>query len=642
MPSSQINTTLPDGSQREFEAGVTGLQIAEAIGARLARAAVAITVDGKLVDLSSPLDHDASVAIVTFSSAEGEEVYRHSTAHVLAQAVLRLFPEAKPTIGPPIAEGFYYDFDVPKPFNDEDLAAIEAEMRKIIEADLPFERQEVSADEARALFATNPYKIELIDGLTSAESTEPSSTISVYRDGDFADLCRGPHLPSTGRIVAFKLTSVAGAYWHGDEKLPMLSRIYGTSYPDKKALAEHLERIEEAKRRDHRVLGRDLDLFSFHEEAGAGLVYYHPRGAMLRRVIEDFSINEHLKRGYDIVTTPHLIKSDIWQTSGHAQQGYPMYYTEVDGQSYGIKPMNCPGHILIYKTKTRSYRDLPIRYFELGTVYRHELSGVLHGLLRVRGFTQDDAHIFCTPDQLEGEIVGVIDFARFMLNTFGFSEFKVFLSTRPEKSIGSDEIWQRATDALVQALTHNGLDYEIDEGGGAFYGPKIDIKIKDAIGRYWQGPTIQCDFTQPENFEVNYVGEDGQEHRACMVHRVVLAGIERFLALVIENCGGAFPVWLAPVQVMVLPIADRHQGYAAEVRDRLREAGFRAEADLASSTLNSKVRAAEMQKYPYMLVVGDKESEAGTVAVRHREEGDLGPKQLDEFIGRLREEAMPG
>jgi threonyl-tRNA synthetase len=555
----------------------------------------------------------------------------------MAQAVVRLFPEAQPTIGPPIAEGFYYDFDVAKPFSDDDLVAIEAEMQKIVAADLPFERKEVCAEEAKALFAGNPYKVELIEGLG-----EEAVSITLYTDGEFVDLCRGPHVPSTGRIGAFKLTSVAGAYWHGDEKLPMLSRIYGTSFPDKKALAEHLERIEEAKRRDHRILGRDLDLFSFHEEAGAGLVYYHPRGATLRRVIEDLSIKEHLKRGYEIVQTPHLIKADIWQTSGHAQQGYPMYYTEIDEQSYGIKPMNCPGHILIYKTKTRSYRDLPIRYFELGTVYRHELSGVLHGLLRVRGFTQDDAHIFCTFEQLEAEIIGVIDFAKFMLKTFGFEEFKVFLSTRPEKSIGSAEIWEQATAALVKALADNGMEYEVDEGGGAFYGPKIDIKIKDALGRLWQGPTIQCDFTQPDNFDVNYIGEDGQEHRVCMVHRVVLAGIERFLALVIENYGGAFPVWLSPVQVMVLPIADRHQEYAKQVRDRLFAEGFRVEADLASSTLGSKIRAAEMQKYPYMLVVGDKEMEAGAVAVRHREEGDLGPRPLEEFVARLKAEATAG
>ena len=634
---ANITITLPDGSQKELEAGSTALQVAESIGARLTKAALAAKVNDQLVDLSTPINEDAEVAIVTFSSPEGEEVYRHSSAHVMAQAVLRLFPEAKPTIGPPIAEGFYYDFDVPKAFSDDDLVAIEAEMQKIVDADVPFARKEASAEEAKALFAGNPYKVELIEGLG-----EEAASITLYTDGEFVDLCRGPHVPSTGRIGAFKLTSVAGAYWHGDEKLPMLSRIYGTSFPDKKALAEHLERIEEAKRRDHRTLGRDLDLFSFHEAAGAGLVYYHPRGATLRRVIEELSIKEHLKRGYEIVQTPHLIKSDIWQTSGHAQQGYPMYYTEIDEQSYGIKPMNCPGHILIYKTKTRSYRDLPIRYFELGTVYRHELSGVLHGLLRVRGFTQDDAHIFCTFEQLEGEIIGVIDFAKFMMKTFGFEEFKVFLSTRPEKSIGSAEIWEQATAALVKALTDNGMEYEVDEGGGAFYGPKIDIKIKDALGRLWQGPTIQCDFTQPDNFDVNYIGEDGQEHRVCMVHRVVLAGIERFLALVIENYGGAFPLWLSPVQVMVLPIADRHQEYAKQVRDRLFAEGFRVEADLASSTLGSKIRAAEMQKYPYMLVVGDKEMEAGAVAVRHREDGDLGPQPLDEFVARLKAEAKPG
>jgi len=422
----------------------------------------------------------------------------------------------------------------------------------------------------------------------------------------------------------------------------MLQRIYGTAYPDKKLLEEHLHRIEEAKRRDHRKLGAELDLFSFHQEAGAGLPYYHPKGAMLRQTVLDFSIREHLKRGYQLLRTPHLIKSDIWYTSGHRQQGYPMYFTEIDGQEYGVKPMNCPGHILIYKTHTRSYRDLPIRYFELGTVYRHERAGVLHGLMRVRGFTQDDAHIFCREDQLLDELTGVIDFAAFMMRTFGFPEYKVYLATRPEKSVGSDAQWELATAKLVEALDANGLQYEEDPGGGAFYGPKIDVKIKDAIGRLWQCPTIQCDFTQPERFDITYVGEDGQPHRPVMIHRVVLAGIERFLGVLIENYAGAFPVWLAPVQVAVLPISDRHLEYADQVAAKLFDAGLRVEVDRWGGTLGNKIRTAETQKVPYMFVVGDKEAEAGAVAVRSRERGDLGPVALVEALAMVARENVPG
>ncbi len=633
---SAINVTLPDGSIMECDRGTTVLQVAQNIGERLGRAAVAGKINGDLVDLSTPLDGDAAIEIVTFDSEEGKDVYWHSSAHVMADAVLRLFPDAKLTIGPPIDEGFYYDFDVEQPFSEEDLEKIEAEMKAIVKADIPFERREVSIDEARELFKDNPYKLELVN-----EIAEADDSISLYTHGGFTDLCRGPHLPSSSRIKAFKLTSVAGAYWRGDEKNPMLSRIYGVAYPDKKILKEHLEQIEEAKRRDHRRLGRELDLFSFHEEAGVGLPYYHPKGAMLRQIVCDFSIKEHLKRGYELLRTPHLIKSDIWTTSGHRQQGYPMYFTEIDGQEYGIKPMNCPGHILIYKTHTRSYRDLPIRYFELGTVYRHEMSGVLHGLMRVRGFTQDDAHIFCREDQLQDEITGVIDFATFMMRTFGFPEYKVYLSTRPEKSVGTDEQWEIATQALIQALHANNLEYEEDPGGGAFYGPKIDIKVKDAIGRLWQCPTIQCDFTQPERFDITYVGEDGKEHRPVMLHRVVLAGIERFLGVLIENYAGAFPLWLAPVQATILPITDRNNDFADQIAARMFDEGFRVEVDKLSGTLGNKIRNAEMQKVPYMLVVGDKEQEAGAAALRSREEGDLGPQPLDDIIARLKSEDVP-
>ena len=633
-----VQLTLPDGSKTECERGTTVLQVAESIGSRLAKAAVAGKLDGELVDLSTPIEQDAGLEVVTFDSPEGKDVYWHSSAHVMADAVLRLFPNSKLTIGPPIEDGFYYDFDTDVTFSENDLAKIKAEMQKIVEADIAFVRREVSAAEARELFKDNPYKLELVDQIEA----DDESAISLYEHGGFVDLCRGPHLPATGRLKAFKLTSVAGAYWHGDERNPMLQRIYGTAYPDKKLLKEHLERIEEAKRRDHRRLGTELDLFSFHQEAGAGLPYYHPKGAMIRQLVLDFCIEEHLKRGYELLRTPHLIKSDIWYTSGHRQQGYPMYFTEIDGQEYGIKPMNCPGHILIYKTHTRSYRDLPIRYFELGTVYRHERAGVLHGLFRVRGFTQDDAHIFCREDQLLDELTGVIDFAAFMMRTFGFLQYKVYLATRPEKSVGTDEQWELATDKLIEALEANDLDYELDPGGGAFYGPKIDIKVKDAIGRLWQCPTIQCDFTQPERFDITYVAEDGKEHRPVMIHRVVLAGIERFLGILIENYAGAFPLWLAPVQVAILPITDRNIEYAQQVQSRLFDEGFRAETDRYGGTLGNKIRNAEMQKVPYMFILGDKEQEAGSVAVRSREEGDLGPQPLEEAIAKLKAENAPG
>ena len=634
---STISLILPDGSTLEVPRGTTGLQVAESIGSRLAKAALAVRLDGRIQDLERPLEESGEFAVYTFSDAEGQEVYRHSAAHVMAAAVLRLFREARPTIGPAIPDGFYYDFEMPRPFTEEDLERIEAEMHKLVKADLPFVRREVSVAEAREIFADNPYKLELIEELEA----EGETVLSVYEMGEFTDLCRGPHVPSTGRIKAYKLTSMAAAYWRGDENRQSLQRLYGTAYPDPQALQEHLDRLEQARLRDHRKLGRELGLFTFFEQAGAGLPYYLPNGAMLRQTVCDFALQQHLRRGYQLLRTPHLIRSDIWETSGHAQQNYPMYYTDIEGQSYGIKPMNCPGHILIYNSQTHSYRDLPVRYFELGTVYRHERSGVLHGLLRVRGFTQDDAHIFCTPEQLTSELIGVLNFARDMLRTFGFSEFEVDLSTRPEKSMGSDENWEHATEALAAALQEAGLEYHVDEGEGAFYGPKIDIKLKDAIGRLHQGPTIQCDLNMPDRFDVNYVGEDGKEHRAVMIHRVVLAGIERFLGLLIEHYAGAFPIWLAPVQVRVLPITERALEYGRQVRDGLLQAGLRAELDDSQGTLSAKIRDAELLRLPYMLVVGDREAESGQVAVRHREEGDLGPQPLEDFLARLREEAQP-
>lgn len=661
---SEIQITLPDGSQRQVQSGTTALQIAESIGARLAKAAVAAKFNDEVIDLTRPLETDGNLAILTFDSEEGKSVYWHSAAHIMADAVMRVFPHAKPTIGPAIEEGFYYDFHMDRPFNEDDLEKIEAEMKKIVDADLPFACHVVTAAEAREKWEQqgNEYKVELVADIIAAEKGVDAPRgeeqiaqfeeehaadydqvqASIYEHGSYVDLCRGPHVPSTGRIKAFKLITSSGAYWRGSEMNPMLQRIYGIAFPKKELLEEYLEKLEQARQRDHRKLGRELDLFSFHEEAGAGLVYYHPKGAMLRHLVTDFTTKEHMKRGYQMVRTPHIIKSDIWEISGHAQQGYPMYYTEIEGQSYGIKPMNCPGHILIYKTHKHSYRELPLRYFELGTVYRHERSGVLHGLLRVRGFTQDDAHIFCTPEQLNDEIIGVIDFAKYMLNTFGFEHFEVFLSTRPEKSVGSDELWEMATNALTKALNDKGLPFEIDEGGGAFYGPKIDVKVRDAIGRMWQCATIQCDFNNPERFDMTYVGEDGQEHRPVMIHRVVLAGIERFLGIMIENYGGAFPVWLSPVQVKVLPITDKQLDYAAAVTRKLQDAGYRAELDESNATLGAKIRDAELQKLPYMLIVGAKEEEAGAVAVRHREEGDLGPQPLEAFMERLCKENVPG
>ncbi|HUU08847.1 MAG TPA: threonine--tRNA ligase [Dehalococcoidales bacterium] len=560
------------------------------------------------------------------SAEEKLEMMRHSTSHVMAGAVQSIFPGAKFGIGPAIKDGFYYDFDLPRPLIPDDLPVIEAKMKEIVAANLPFSREEVAKEEAKKLFAAQPYKLELIDEIGDER-------VSLYRQGDFVDLCRGPHLEATGEIKAFKLASIAGAYWRGDETRPMLQRIYGVAFDTEQDLAEHLRRLDEAAKRDHRKLGRELDLFSIHEEAGPGLVHWHPKGAVVRRLIEDFWKDEHIKRGYDIVYTPHIAKLDLWKTSGHWEFYRENMYSpmDVEGQEYVIKPMNCLGHILIYKTRLRSYRELPMRYAELGTVYRYERSGVMHGLSRVRGFTQDDAHIFCGFDQLEDEVVGVLDLARFMINTFGFDNYQVLLSTRPEKYAGAAQMWEQATDTLKQALKRLNIDYAIDPGQGVFYGPKIDIKLEDAQGRAWQGPTIQVDFNLPQRFNVTYVGEDGQEHLVAMVHRTVLGSMERFMASLIEHYGGAFPVWLAPVQVAVIPVADRHLDYAHRLETELKQAGIRAEVDTRSERVNLKVRQAEMSKIPYMLVVGDKEVDAATVSVRQRGSEQLTSQTLDQF-----------
>ncbi len=625
---SEIQLRLLDGSEKKYAAGITGQEVAEKIGSRLAKDALAIKVDGRLQDLNVSLEHNAAIEIVTFGAPEGREVYWHSTSHLMAHAVKRIFPQAKLAIGPAIDEGFYYDFDFERPFTPEDLTRIEAKMAELSKASVPIRRKTISKAEAIALFqkSAEPYKVELIQEL-------PDDVISIYEQEDFTDLCRGPHVASTAKIKSFKLVSVAGAYWRGDEKNKMLQRIYGISFPTKEALDEYLVRLEEIKRRDHRKLGKELDLFSLSEEVGGGLALWHPRGALIRKTIEDFWRDEHQKNGYDFVYSPHVGRANLWETSGHLSFYRENMYSsmDVEGQEYYVKPMNCPFHIMIYKNKLRSYRDLPLRFAELGTVYRFERSGVLHGLLRVRGFTQDDAHIFVAPEDMEQEIIRVIDFVVTMLRTFGFQEFKAYIATRPEDAVGDNARWEQATQALKIAADKVDLAYEMDEGGGAFYGPKIDIKIKDALGRLWQCSTVQFDFNLPDRFDMTYVGIDNQAHRPYVVHRALLGSMERFFGMLIEHYAGAFPVWLAPVQAKVLSITDKQLEYAKGVRDKLRAAGIRAELDARSEKVGFKIREAELEKTPYILVVGDKEVQQNAVAVRVRGGKDLGVMRLEEF-----------
>ena len=559
---------------------------------------------------------------------------RHSAAHVMADAVLKLFPEAKMGIGPPTRDGFYYDFEVARPFTPEDLEQIEALMKEAIAGAFPFEREELDAAAAKDMFAEQPYKLELIEGLTDAES------LSIYRHNGFVDLCQGPHVPNTEDIPALKLLSVAGAYWRGDENRPMLQRIYGTAFESEELLSDHLARLEEAERRDHRTLGRQLGLYTIHEEIGPGLVVWHPKGGRVRSLIEDYWKDIHFRRGYDVVYSPHIGRSTLWQTSGHLDFYREGMYApvEVDEQEYFLKPMNCPFHITIYRSALRSYRELPLRFAELGTVYRYERSGVLHGLMRVRGFTQDDAHIFCRPEQVEEEIGGVLELTFELLDAFGFSDYSIALSTRPEKYVGDLEMWEHATNSLRGALDQKGLSFTVDEGGGAFYGPKIDINITDALGRAWQCTTVQFDFNLPERFDLTYQDDQGGRSRPYMVHRAILGSMERFLGVLIEHYGGAFPVWLAPVQAVVIPIADRHQEYADMVRTKLDSSGFRVEVDSRNERMNQKIRTAQLQKVPYMLVVGDREAEAGAVAVRQRDGGDLGAMPVEELVEVLRKE----
>ena len=631
-----MKITFPDDSSREYEAGTTLAQVAESIGPKLAKAALAAEVNGSLMDMATPLEKEAKVRFLTFKDEDGVDIFRHSSSHVMAQAVKRLYPEAKLAIGPPIQDGFYYDIDVSESINEEDLKRIEKEMGRIVAEKIPFTREILSREEAIELFKQlgEEYKVELIQEIED-------DTVSVYRQGDFVDMCRGPHLPDTGYLKSYKLLHTAGAYWRGNENNKMLQRLYGTSWFDKKDLKIYLDRLEEARKRDHRKLGRELDLFSIEEEAGPGLVIYHPKGALVRTLIEDLEKKEHFRRGYQIVMGPQLLKVDLWKKSGHWDHYREnMYFTEVEGAQYGMKPMNCVAHMLIYKSAIRSYRDLPLRYFELGTVHRHEKSGVLHGLLRVRGFTQDDAHILCTPQQLNSEIRGVISFVRDMMGVFGF-EYEMEISTRPEKSIGSAEDWESATKALMEALDDENILYKINEGDGAFYGPKIDVILKDAIGRMWQCATVQCDFALPERFELEFVGADGERHRPIMLHRVILGSIDRFLGVLIEHYAGAFPAWLSPVQVKILTITDRSANYARSVAGRLREEGFRVESDLRNEKIGYKIRQARLEKVPYMLILGDKEADTGTVAVRHREDGDRGTVSLEEFVEGVKDQMVP-
>jgi threonyl-tRNA synthetase len=563
------------------------------------------------------------------------ERLRHSASHVMADAVVEMFPDAKLGIGPPIDTGFYYDFTLPRALTTDDLPVIEEMMRRRVESDAPFRHEEITKDEARKLFAEQPYKLELIEEIEDEK-------VSLYRQGDFVDLCAGPHVERTGQVQAFKLMSVAGAYWRGQERNPMLQRIYGALFETEEDLQSHLEQIEEALRRDHRRLGRELDLFSFHEEYGPGLVYWHPKGGRVRTIIEDFWREEHYRAGYELVYSPHIGRSTLWEKSGHLDFYKESMFSpmDIDGQDYYVKPMNCPFHIQMYRSGLRSYRELPIRMAELGTVYRYERSGVLHGLMRVRGFTQDDAHIFCRPDQVKEEIERCVDFMKLFFRAFGFEQFHVYLSTRsPEgKYAGSLEDWDMATGILREAIEDRDLPYDVDEGGAVFYGPKIDAKLLDTLGREWQCTTIQFDFNLPERFDISYIGEDGREHRPYMVHRALLGAIERFFGVLIEHYGGAFPLWLAPVQAVVIPIADRHVEYANTVADALRGAGLRVEVDVRAERMQAKIRDAQLQKAPYMLVLGDREKEAGTAAVRLRSGENLGATKLEELITRMRAE----
>lgn len=640
MSPETIQITLPDGAIREVPRGTTAAQIAHQISPRLAKEALVARADDQLVDLSRPLEQDTKIAILTPKDADAIQVFRHSASHLLAAAVLELFPDVKLGIGPPTETGFFYEFVRPEPFTPEDLEKIEAKMHELAAKDIPNERKLMPKPEALELYRNNKqqFKCELVE----EKATDP--LVSFYATGKFVDFCRGPHIPSTGRIKAFKLMSVAGAYWKGQEGNPQMQRIYGACFVEQKDLDEYLHKLEEAKRRDHRRIGAELDLFSIQDEAGPGLIFWHPKGGVIRRQMEDWLRTELTKRGYELVFTPHIMLRELWNTSGHTGFYSQSMFgpVEVEKADYQLKPMNCPGHILIYKTHLRSYRELPVRLAELGTVYRYERSGVLHGLLRVRGFTQDDAHIFCMPDQIEKEIQDCVEFAWEVLRVFGFDSYEVELSggdpSRPQDYAGTPEEWQRAEAALVNTLKRMNVSYKYIPGEAAFYGPKIDVKLVDAIGRPWQLTTVQFDFNLPKRFQLEYVGEDGGRHQPLMVHRALFGSIERFFGVLIEHYAGAFPAWLAPVQVSVLPVSGKFAEYAEKVTKHLKDAGFRVHNDERNEKLQAKIRDAQMQKIPYMLIIGGKEAEAGSVSVRQRTKGDLGARSLEQFTTDLRQE----
>ena len=628
--------TLKNGKSVDVPPGYTIAQALVAGGIPVGPEVLAASVNGRPTDLSAPLTADATIDPLGFDTAEGREIYRHSSTHIMAQAVKELFPAAQLTIGPALEDSFYYDFAYDRPFTPEDLENIERRAREIAKRKLAVTRRDLTKQEALELFRARGehYKVELIEGFPDREP------ISIYTQGEFVDLCRGPHVPSTGHVGALKLLTTAGAYWRGDERNPMLQRIYGTSFPTKAELDAHLAKLEEIKRRDHRKVGKELDLISIQDEIGPGLVLWHPKGAVIRLLIENFWREQHLRDGYELVYSPHVARLDLWKTSGHVD-----YYRDnmfapmkLEGSEYQLKPMNCPYHIMIYKSHLRSYRELPIRYGELGTVYRYERTGVLHGLLRVRGFTQDDAHLFCRPDQIEAEVSRVLDFTFFILRTFGFMEFEVFLSTRPNESVGAEEHWTLATSALEAALKSRNISFHLDPGGGAFYGPKIDIKIKDALGRSWQCSTIQIDFNNPERFELSYIGEDGKSHQPIMIHRALMGSIERFFGILIEHYAGAFPTWLAPVQAVVMAITDNQREFVTEVTAQMKASGFRVESDIRNEKIGFKIREAEKAKIPFMFVVGDREVQSRSLSVRGRSGANLGTMTVHGALDLLKTE----
>ena len=633
----RVKITFPNGDIQEYQKGITPQQILEQINSQaLLKKTVAAQFNDRFIDLVRPIEENGVLVFVGYDTPEGMDVFWHSSAHIMAHAIKTLYPEAKFGFGPALEDRFFYDFDIDKSLAPEDLEKIEQKMKEIVDQNNSFTRENLSKDEAAKLFKARnePYKVEHIEEL--------EDSTSIYKEGNFVDLCSGPHLPSTGMVKHFKLLAISGAYWKGDEKNPMLQRIYGVSFPKKSQLDEFLHKLEEAKKRDHRRLGKELDLFSVNDECGAGLILWHPKGAVIRKTMEDFWRDEHLKGGYELVFTPHIARLDLWGKSGHLDFFAENMYSpiEMENLQYQLKPMNCPFHLLIYKNQGKSYRDLPIRWAELGTVYRYERSGVLHGLMRVRGFTQDDAHIFCRPDQLQEEITRCLDFTIIILNTFGFTNFDIYLSTRPENFVGTVDNWDRATEALRLALEKKGLEYQVDPGEGVFYGPKIDIKIKDVLDRAWQCTTIQVDFNEPERFDITYRAQDGQDHRPIMIHRALMGSLERFFGTLIEHYAGAFPIWLAPVQAIVLTITDAQNDFAFSIENELKAHNIRVQVDDRNEKIGFKIREAELQKIPYMIIIGEKEVESRKISVRKRKKGDIGQFEVKNFIDRMSKEIV--